>query len=192
METDDNALAMAAGGGDRAAFAALIDRHYDRIFRFAWRLTGAADQAEDLAQDVSILLARRIRQFRGDAKFTTWLYQVTLNAARDAGRRNATRGKATGGFFFPDPWSKNGITYPTTMQPLWDLISKKVQAHATSAIKRDDLLKGFRICRQFNLPMSLYRKIALQLIVQKINTKTQWKLPGIFDLFLFEILLTKK
>jgi len=94
METDDNALALAAGEGDRAAFAALIDRHYDRIFRFAWRLTGAADQAEDLAQDVSILLARRIRQFRGDAKFTTWLYQVTLNAARDAGRRNATRGKA--------------------------------------------------------------------------------------------------
>ena len=94
METDDNALALAAGGGDRAAFAALIDRHYDRIFRFAWRLTGAADQAEDLAQDVSILLARRIRQFRGDAKFTTWLYQVTLNAARDSGRRNITRGRA--------------------------------------------------------------------------------------------------
>ena len=94
METDDNALALAAGGGDRAAFAALIDRHYDRIFRLAWRLTGAADQAEDLAQDVAILLARRIRQFRGDAKFTTWLYQVTLNAARDAGRRQATRGKA--------------------------------------------------------------------------------------------------
>ena len=94
METDDNALALAAGEGDRAAFAALIDRHYDRIFRFAWRLTGAADQAEDLAQDVSILLARRIRQFRGDSKFTTWLYQVTLNAARDAGRRNATRCKA--------------------------------------------------------------------------------------------------
>lgn len=94
METDDNALAMAAGEGDRAAFAALIDRHYDRIFRFAWRLTGAADQAEDLAQDVSILLARRIRQFRGDAKFTTWLYQVTLNAARDASRRDATRGRA--------------------------------------------------------------------------------------------------
>lgn len=94
METDDNALALAAGEGDRAAFAALIDRHYDRIFRFAWRLTGAADQAEDLAQDVSILLARRIRQFRGDAKFTTWLYQVTLNAARDAGRRNTTRNRA--------------------------------------------------------------------------------------------------
>ncbi len=68
MEPDDNALAIAAGEGDRAAFAALIDRHYDRISRFAWRLTAAADQAEDLAQDVSILLARRIRQFRGDRR----------------------------------------------------------------------------------------------------------------------------
>ena len=91
METDDNALALAAGSGDRAAFATLIDRHYDRIFRFAWRLTGAADLAEDLAQDVVILLAKRISQFRGDAKFTTWLYQVTLNAARDAGRVRAPR-----------------------------------------------------------------------------------------------------
>ncbi len=98
METDDNALAMAAGEGDRAAFAALIDRHYDRIFRFAWRLTGAADQAEDLAQDVAILLARRIRQFRGDAKFTTCLYQVVLNAARDRMRRSASRAKARDAF----------------------------------------------------------------------------------------------
>lgn len=103
------------------------------------------------------------------------------------GSMNAIRGKTSGGFFFPDPWSKDGVTYPSEIQPLWDLISKKVQSHATSPIKFHDIMKGFRICRQFNLPINLYRKIATQLILQKICTKTKWKLPGIFDLFLFEI-----
>ncbi len=103
------------------------------------------------------------------------------------GSMNAVRGNANGGFFFPDPWSKDGITYPSNIQPLWDLISKKVQAHATSGIRINDLMAGFRICRQFNLPLNLYTTIATQLISQKIDAKTRWKLPGIFDLFLFEI-----
>lgn len=94
MQTEDEALAMAAGQGDRAAFATLIDRHYDRIFRIAWRLSGSKDHAEDLAQEVCMKLPRALRGFRGDAKFTTWLYRVTLNAARDAGRKAGTRAKA--------------------------------------------------------------------------------------------------
>ncbi len=103
------------------------------------------------------------------------------------GSMNAVRGKANGGFFFPDPWSKNGVTYPAQIQPLWDLISKKVQSHATTSITTKDLLKGFEICRQFRLPMNLYRKIGIQLISQKWNSLNKWKMPGIFDLFLVEI-----
>lgn len=103
------------------------------------------------------------------------------------GSMNAIRGRAKGGFFFPDPWSKNGITYPANIQPLWDLISKKVQSHATSNITNGDLLQGFRICRQFKFPVRIYRDIALQLISQKLDPLTKWKLPGIFDRFLMEI-----
>ncbi len=106
------------------------------------------------------------------------------------GSMNAVRGNAKGGFFFPDPWSKNGVTYPEAIQPLWNLISKKVQTHATGAIKLKDLIQGFQICRQFKLPLSLYRKIAWQLISQKLNPILRWKLPGIFDLFLMEIFKT--
>jgi len=103
------------------------------------------------------------------------------------GSMNAVRGKSKGGFFFPDPWSKDGITHPDNIQPLWNLISKKVQSHATHNITINDLLAGLRICQQFKLPLNLYRKIATQFISQKIDKKTQWKLSGIFDLFLFEI-----
>ena len=76
------------------------------------------------------------------------------------GSMNAIRGNTKGGFFFPDPWSKHGATYPQDIQSLWNLISTKVQSHATAAITMSDLLKGLNICRQFHLPFSLYRKIA--------------------------------
>lgn len=98
METTDEALATAAGQGDRAAFASLIERHYDRIFRMCWHLTRRQDQAEDLAQDICLKLPRALRGFRADAKFTTWLYRVVLNTVRDAGRRNSTRAKAMEGY----------------------------------------------------------------------------------------------
>ncbi len=94
-ETDDQRLALDAAGGDRAAFARLIERHFDRIHGLAWRFTGGPPDSEDLAQDVCVALGRKIPSYRGDAKFTTWLYQVVLNAARDAGRRTTTRARAT-------------------------------------------------------------------------------------------------
>lgn len=98
METDDEALAAAAGRGDRAAFAALIDRHYDRVFRLAWRLTGAADRAEDLAQEICAKLPRALKGYRAEARFTTWLHRVTVNAARDAARREGARARATAAY----------------------------------------------------------------------------------------------
>ena len=97
-ETDDQRLAIDAAAGDRAAFVRLIDRHYDRIHALAWRFTGGPPDSEDLAQDVCIAMGRRIRSFRGEARFTTWLYQVVLNAARDQVRRNQTRRAATEAF----------------------------------------------------------------------------------------------
>ena len=97
-ETDDSQLAVRAAEGDRAAFGRLVERHYDRIHALAWRFLGNQDDAEDLAQEVCVTLGRRIRSFRGDARFSTWLYRVVLNAARDAMRRQQARARATAGF----------------------------------------------------------------------------------------------
>ena len=98
METLDETLVMAAVSGDRAAFAALVTRHYDRIFGLAWRLTGSKAEAEDLAQDICAALPHRLRGWRGEAKFTTWLYRVVVNAAHDARRRAAVRTRAADGW----------------------------------------------------------------------------------------------
>ncbi len=98
MMTPDEALARAAAGGDRDAFAALLARHYDRVFRLAFRLTGRRDAAEDLTQDICAALATRLGHYRGEARFTTWLYRVTVNAAHDRRRRAATRARAADGW----------------------------------------------------------------------------------------------
>ena len=97
-ETDDHRLALDAAGGDRAAFERLVQRHYDRINGLAWRFMGGPPDSEDLAHDVCVTLGNRIRSYRGEARFTTWLYQVVLNAARDRMRRRATRAKAAQSF----------------------------------------------------------------------------------------------
>ena len=98
MTTGDEDLAMAAGGGDRAAFAALLGRHYDRIRGLAFRLTGSAAEADDLTQDVCLALPAKLSGFRGAARFTTWLYRVTVNAAHDRRRRAATHARAAEGW----------------------------------------------------------------------------------------------
>jgi RNA polymerase sigma-70 factor (ECF subfamily) len=98
MDTPDETLAQAAAGGDRAAFATLVARHYDRIHGLAWRLTGVKAEAEDLAQDICAALPAKLRAWRGEARFTTWLYRVVVNAAHDLRRRQATRARASTGW----------------------------------------------------------------------------------------------
>lgn len=83
----DSSLIAAAVAGDREAFAALLDRHYDRIHGLAWQLTGSRSDADDIAQDVCCTLVEKIGSYRGEAKFTTWLYGVTFNACRDLRRK---------------------------------------------------------------------------------------------------------
>jgi RNA polymerase sigma factor (sigma-70 family) len=83
----DRSLIVAATAGDREAFARLLDRHYDRIHGLAWQLTGSRTDADDIAQDVCCTLVEKIGSYRGDAKFTTWLFGITFNACRDLRRR---------------------------------------------------------------------------------------------------------
>lgn len=83
----DDALVAAACRGDRAAFAELLERHYDRIHALAWQLTGTRTDADDIAQDVCCTLVEKIGGFRAEAKFSTWLCGITYNACRDLKRR---------------------------------------------------------------------------------------------------------
>ncbi|MBA3056102.1 MAG: sigma-70 family RNA polymerase sigma factor [Sphingomonadales bacterium] len=83
----DADLLAAAISGDRDAFAALLQRHYNRIHGLAWQLTGSRADADDIAQDVCCILVEKIGGFRGEARFTTWLCGIVFNACRDLHRR---------------------------------------------------------------------------------------------------------
>jgi len=88
----DSSLIAAAVAGDREAFATLLERHYDRIHGLAWQLTGSRSDADDIAQDVCCTLVEKIHHYRGEAKFTTWLFGITVNACRDLRRKRRSFG----------------------------------------------------------------------------------------------------
>ncbi|MFJ7354726.1 RNA polymerase sigma factor [Phyllobacterium sp. NPDC097923] len=86
---DSSTLVAQARAGNRSAFGLLIEQNYVFIHRIAWRWSGNRNDAEDIAQDVCIKLGSAIRQWRGEGHLRTWLYRMTLNAARDHLRRHA-------------------------------------------------------------------------------------------------------
>ena len=90
MKADDNELVAAAAGGDAVAFQVLLERHYDTIYRIAFRFAGMREDAEDITQEVCTSLSGKLRSFKGDARFTTWLYRVVVNAVRDMQRKQAS------------------------------------------------------------------------------------------------------
>lgn len=82
MPVDEDTIKRAQTG-DRAAFVDIIDQHYDHIFHIALKYTGVREDAEDISQQVCIKLARVITQFRFESTFSTWLYRIVINCARD-------------------------------------------------------------------------------------------------------------
>ncbi|KUF10621.1 RNA polymerase sigma factor [Pseudoponticoccus marisrubri] len=98
MDVSDETLARAAADGDRQAFAALVGRVYDRVYAYAYRVTGSKADAEDLAQDICAALPVKLKGWRGEARVTTWLYRITVNAARDRFRRQASFARAADGW----------------------------------------------------------------------------------------------
>jgi RNA polymerase sigma-70 factor (ECF subfamily) len=73
--------------GDSAAFEELVGRYESVIMNMAYRLLGNRSDAADVCQEVFVLLMRKLGSFRGEAKFSTWLYRVSLNACHDYARR---------------------------------------------------------------------------------------------------------
>jgi RNA polymerase sigma-70 factor, ECF subfamily len=98
MQTADETLARRAQSGDAEAFGQLLTRHYDLIFRLAFRMLGRRADAEDLAQDICAALPGKLAGFRAEARFSTWLYRVVSNAAIDRMRRRQSRIKAADGW----------------------------------------------------------------------------------------------
>lgn len=77
--------------GEQEAFQILVNRHKNYIFTLLYRELNHRETAEDLAQDVFVKIFRSVSQFRGEAKFTTWLYRMTMNILLDYRRAQKRR-----------------------------------------------------------------------------------------------------
>jgi RNA polymerase sigma-70 factor (ECF subfamily) len=79
VQTQD--LVERATDGDREAFGELVRIHQHEVYTLAVRLIRDRDQASDVAQDAFVRAWRAMPKFRGDAKFSTWMYRITVNTA---------------------------------------------------------------------------------------------------------------
>jgi len=68
---------------DEKAFQEIVELYRDRVYNLTFRMMGNAEDAEDVAQEVFISVFKNIYSFRGDAKFSTWLYRVAANHCKN-------------------------------------------------------------------------------------------------------------
>lgn len=94
----DEELAQRAAKGDGSAFRGLLDRHYDRVFRVVYSVLRNQSDAEDITQEIWAALPRKLNSWRGDAKLTSWLHRIALNAAKDSIRKSASRARTVAGY----------------------------------------------------------------------------------------------
>lgn len=101
MASADHDLLARAQAGDRAAFAALVGPHQDRLLRFLTTMIGDGVAAEDLRQDVLRLALERIGQLRDAARCGSWALAIAVNHCRHWLRREVLR-SARGGEMLDD------------------------------------------------------------------------------------------
>jgi RNA polymerase sigma-70 factor, ECF subfamily len=87
----DPILVTRAKDGDRLALEALCARHAPKVERLARQILRDPEDASDAAQEALAKLCVRLRQFRGDSQFSTWLHRLVVNTCWDAAERRKTR-----------------------------------------------------------------------------------------------------
>ncbi len=90
-DAQDRALLAAHVTGDREAFGRLVARHRDRLWAVALRTLADREEAADALQDALLSAYRGAGGYRGDAKVTTWLHRIVVNACLDRVRRSQAR-----------------------------------------------------------------------------------------------------
>ena len=87
MASSDEELVTLSQGGDLDSFNQLVLRWERPIYALAYRVIGREEEARDVAQETFLRAFRALKGFKGQAKFSSWLYRITLNLCRDWIRR---------------------------------------------------------------------------------------------------------
>jgi RNA polymerase sigma-70 factor (ECF subfamily) len=139
---DDAGLVSRSQGGDLGAFEHLVNKHQKRMLNVAFRMIGDYDEACEVVQDAFVSAYQNIKNFRGQAKFTTWLTAITVNHSRNRLKQMRSR-HGHEAFSLNDPLQADDgemIVDPPSKEPsVLDLLEKRdVQGRVQDCIKALD------------------------------------------------------
>ena len=78
---DERQLILQAKEGNIAAFRSLVDRHMRQAYNIAYGVVNDHEEAEDIAQESFVRIYRSMKSFRGESRFSTWLYRIVTNVS---------------------------------------------------------------------------------------------------------------
>ena len=123
-ELDDSALVARCLEGDRRGFTELVERYQTRLLNFVYRTTGDRERAEDLVQETFIRVHRHLHRFDQSKKFSTWIYTIASNLAKNELRNR----------------SRNPLVLFQTMKGNWDDDDRPLEFEDTTA-RPDDMYR---------------------------------------------------
>lgn len=124
VELDDAQIAQRHLAGDARAFGALVDRYQGRLLNFVNRTIGDRERAEDLVQEVFIRVFRHLHRFDQTKKFSTWIYTIASNLAKNELRNR----------------SRNPLVFFQTIKRNWEADHRPLEFEDTTA-RPDDLYR---------------------------------------------------
>ena len=95
-EDEDDLFVLRCRKGNADAFEVLVARHQKKMLNIAYRLMGDYDEACDVVQDAFLSAYRAIGKFRGQARFSTWLYSIVVNHAKSRLKQKGNRSRHEG------------------------------------------------------------------------------------------------
>jgi RNA polymerase sigma-70 factor, ECF subfamily len=129
MVTDEEGILISRSkNGDWDAFAALIQSNQRMIYSLAYRMSGSASDAEDLAQETFIRAFQGLNSYRGTAKFSSWLYRIALNLSLRWRKREGRRGIADSEWVAADVKDRAADSRSERVQEALLLLSPKQRA----------------------------------------------------------------
>ncbi len=123
-ELDDGQVVMRHLAGESQAFGTLVDRYQTRLLNFVNRTIGDRERAEDLVQEVFIRVFRHLHRFDQTKKFSTWIYTIASNLAKNELRNR----------------SRNPLVLFQTIKKNWEADHRPLQFEDTTA-RPDDLYR---------------------------------------------------
>jgi RNA polymerase sigma-70 factor (ECF subfamily) len=166
--SEDSLLVEAIKAGHTQRFEELVDKYKDKIYNMARHMTGSPQEAQDLAQEIFLLIYRNIGSFQGKSSLSTWIYRISLNRCLDWQRKKQRTSK----FSFP-------LFQSNREEDTGDLLDRLPQHQPTP---EEQVVKKEQIRELHKAIQSLPEKYQKVIILYHFQQMTYQEISEILDL----------